>query len=481
MWFKYAITHSEFYSYKNPPNFVSDRARKIFNQLKARDRRIVVQHTIPPQALCSIFYPIMPDCIKSKFKQNTFIKDNEQNLLSTEEIKDIILNEQNQINELFSNNQIISLLSPNLTKSIEYRKQALHQCFFSTDISIKKDYIKSPIQLIFSIPIIFFAEAQILLFGNQFHHWLKEKYNYFNEGYDFLDYDEVRKVNLNDDIEKIENFIYYNLISDGQLEITTIHLINMKYLFGIAINGEFIYLNPYCTKVNYEDIFYKSYVREEFIGDYEADKERIDILIPSFSINQEVQVPISELNQFKNLSNDKERKYFSKISPRVAYEYAFKIDKKPHPVTIKAVCKEPEFAYYYARDVELPLGELCQEIRESVCKDPEFAYYYAIDVELKLNQLSQEIKMAVCKNPIFSANYAREVELPLRKLSREIREAACRNLNSASYYLKHVEKPLGQFSEEIKNAICKDERGTERYNAIIKGLPIPIIKPVIRI
>jgi hypothetical protein len=466
MWFKYALHYlAKSNINKNPINFVPQHAREIFNQLRLRDKRIIVQHTIPPEAICSIFSYIMPEHIKSKFKQNIFTRDNPQNNQEfTEEIKNIILDNQDQLNKMLSNKKIMHLLSANLVQSREARERALNQCFFSTNIVATKFYIKSDIQLIFSIPIIFFAETQIMLFGDQFYDYLKKKYNYYNETRNFEQM--VEFINLDEEIEKIEETIYERLKEIGEKEITIINAIDMRYLLGISVNQEFIYLNPHCNNVNYNEIFYKPYVEDDEDGD--------GYLNSGFSVNNKIRISDNELIDVINdtkKDRDKERIYFSNISPNIAYQYALYVDRGIHVITKREVCKDPYCAYWYARDVEKPLKQLSDEIRKVVCQDPKIALEYAKNIELPLKQLSNEIRNAVCQDPKIAWEYAKNIELPLKQLSNEIRNAVCKNPYYAYYYARDVELPLGQFSDEIRNTVCQDPKIALEY---AKNIELPL-------
>jgi hypothetical protein len=484
MWFKYAL-HSlaESNLNKNPISFVPNHAKEIFNQLRLRDKRIIVQHTIPPEAFCSVFSHIMPKHIKNKFKQNIFTKDNLQNNQElTEEIKNIVLDNQDRLNKILSNKKVMHLLSANLVQSREKRKQALHQCFFSTNILAKKEYIGSDIQLIFSIPIIFFAETQIMLFGDQFYNDLKNKYNYYNETPCFAP--RAKFINLNEEIEKTEEMIYERLKWIGKTEITIINAIDMKYLLGISVDQEFIYLNPHCNNVNYNEIFCKPHIKD-------------DNLISGFNVNDKMHVSDNKLIDIindtkKDRDIDKERIYFSNISPEIAYQYALNVDRGIHVITRRAVCQNESIAYKYAKDIELPLRQLsdeirqavCQhpysaynyakdielplkqlsnEIRNAVCKDSETAYDYALHIELQLKQLSDEIRNAVCKDPYDAYKYAKDIELPLKQLSNKVRNTVCQDPEIAYDYAIYVEKQLGEFSDEIRNSVCQDPKTAYDY------------------
>ncbi len=69
----------------------------------------------------------------------------------------------------------------------------------------------------------------------------------------------------------------------------------------------------------------------------------------------------------------------------------------------KAIAKNSEYAYYYARNVlhkRFPLGE------EAIAKDPRYAYEYAINVLCDRFPLGEE---AIAKSPYYAVEYAKNI------------------------------------------------------------------------
>ena len=98
--------------------------------------------------------------------------------------------------------------------------------------------------------------------------------------------------------------------------------------------------------------------------------------------------------------------YFKDIknwTPQEAYEYALEIHE-PFPEGEPIIAKDPEWAFYYAKDVlnknRFPLGEL------AIAKDPEWAGCYALDV---IKSRWPEAEPAIAKDPWYAYNYARDV------------------------------------------------------------------------
>jgi len=63
------------------------------------------------------------------------------------------------------------------------------------------------------------------------------------------------------------------------------------------------------------------------------------------------------------------------MTPEKAYEHAKKYG--PLDITREIVCQDPEYAYYYALDIDKCPRE---DTREAVCKSSQYAYYYAKEI-----------------------------------------------------------------------------------------------------
>ena len=101
-----------------------------------------------------------------------------------------------------------------------------------------------------------------------------------------------------------------------------------------------------------------------------------------------------------NLVSDpnKLEKYGKYISDEQAYENLEKGDNND-PRLVKVVASDPEFAYFYARNIikgRWPEGE------KAIASDPENAYYYAIDV---IKGRWPKGEKAIASNPRYATNY----------------------------------------------------------------------------
>ena len=70
---------------------------------------------------------------------------------------------------------------------------------------------------------------------------------------------------------------------------------------------------------------------------------------------------------------------------------------------LRAIAKDPEWAYRYAKDVlkgQFPLGE------PTIAEDPQWAYYYAAEVLKGPFPLGEP---AIAKDPGWAYEYAKEV------------------------------------------------------------------------
>jgi hypothetical protein len=130
-------------------------------------------------------------------------------------------------------------------------------------------------------------------------------------------------------------------------------------------------------------------------------------------------------------------------NPYYAYEYARYVDQRPTKETRKSVCKEPKYAYYYAKDID---KGATYETRTAACKDPGYAYRYARYVD---QRPTKETRKSVCKEPKYAYYYAMDVD---KGPTAETRTAACKDPYYAYYYaLKVDQKP----TDETRTAACK--------------------------
>ena len=98
------------------------------------------------------------------------------------------------------------------------------------------------------------------------------------------------------------------------------------------------------------------------------------------------------------------------MNPFYAYCYAEVIDCGcPQTNTREAACKNPEYAYKYAKEID---RRPYRKTREAVCKNPEYAYLYAKDVD---KESSNETWMAV-KNTKYEEEYRKLFNDPIKEL-----------------------------------------------------------------
>jgi hypothetical protein len=111
--------------------------------------------------------------------------------------------------------------------------------------------------------------------------------------------------------------------------------------------------------------------------------------------------------------------------PEFAYWYAKEVDKKPTDETRKAACKDSICAYWYAKEVD---KRPTDETRTAVCQSPRCAYSYAVEID---NGPTDETRTAACKNPEWAYLYARHVD---QKPTDETRTAASKSLYWGKQY-----------------------------------------------
>ena len=76
--------------------------------------------------------------------------------------------------------------------------------------------------------------------------------------------------------------------------------------------------------------------------------------------------------------NDELRTFVCQLCPKLAYLYAFYIDKCVCAETRTSCCRDPQTAYGYARYIEQSPND---ETRKAACKHPKWAYDYAYYVD----------------------------------------------------------------------------------------------------
>ena len=96
-----------------------------------------------------------------------------------------------------------------------------------------------------------------------------------------------------------------------------------------------------------------------------------------------------------------------------------------------AACKKPEFAYWYARNIDRKPTE---KTRTAACKDPHNAYLYALCVD---KGPTEETRTAACQSPFFACMYANYVD---KGPTEETRTAAYQDPKYASQYDRDVNK-----------------------------------------
>jgi hypothetical protein len=129
--------------------------------------------------------------------------------------------------------------------------------------------------------------------------------------------------------------------------------------------------------------------------------------------------------------------------PRWAYLYARSVDKKPTDETRTAACNDPEWAYVYALNVD---QKPTVETKVVACKDPRCAYEYAMYVDKKP---TDETRAVACKSSCYAYYYARDVD---KKPTDETRTVACKFASYAYEYARYVDKKP---TDETRTAACK--------------------------
>jgi hypothetical protein len=125
----------------------------------------------------------------------------------------------------------------------------------------------------------------------------------------------------------------------------------------------------------------------------------------------------------------------------------------------KAACKDPEYAYWYAIDVD---QKSTGETRTAVCTNPYYAYWYAINVDQKP---TEETRTAACQDPGYAYKYAKNVD---KKPTDETRKAACQDSYHAYWYAIDVDKKP---TKETRAAACQDPLCTYMYTRDVDQKP----------
>jgi len=104
-----------------------------------------------------------------------------------------------------------------------------------------------------------------------------------------------------------------------------------------------------------------------------------------------------------DLHKNPEELYGFDVAPYKIPELVYKLAKKKpelRPKLETAIMKDPQYAYYYARDV---LNRRWPEAEPYIMKDPEWAYWYARDV---LKRPWPEAEPYIMKDPELAYYYA---------------------------------------------------------------------------
>lgn len=184
--------------------------------------------------------------------------------------------------------------------------------------------------------------------------------------------------------------------------------------------------------------------------------------------------PIKAYHQASQSGGSDELRRLASADPNVAVEYAFRVDKCPHPVTRTGACATAEAAWDYALEVDgYPTPEtlaavkakpaLFDQIKHVLDKPDFWTNHWRQNSEPKINGLTEarrqevpqtmsaleafdkacktggtdELRTIACSNPSVAYHYAREVDGGPHDATRE---AASKNPTAAVEYAWYVDK-----------------------------------------
>jgi hypothetical protein len=164
-------------------------------------------------------------------------------------------------------------------------------------------------------------------------------------------------------------------------------------------------------------------------------------------------VPVRQLKK-----SDKEWRIIRKAAckePKYAYEYAKDVDKKPTNGTKTVACKEPKYAYFYALDVD---QKPTDETKTVACKSPGYAYLYALNIDKKP---TDETRTVACQQPDFAYFYALDVD---KNPTNATRTGACKYPYYAYKYAIYIDNCS---TKETRTAAHKDSHYAYLYDAFV--------------